>query len=308
MELLEYILRRILLAIPIFLAASILVFLLIHMAPGDPVEVLISPKLGEEAVEQRKQELGLNKPLYVQYFKFMKRFLSGNLGRSIFLQKPVSVLLAERLPPTLRLNLASLVLSYLIAIPAGIIAAMHRGQFLDYAVMGVALLGIAMPSFWLGLLLMLLFSVKLGWLPVSGYGSLAHLVLPAITLGAYGAALTSRVVRSNMLEVINKDYITTARAKGLKELLVVCKHAVRNALIPVISLLGLRIGWLIGGAVTIEVVFHRLGVGRLMINSIYRRDYPVVQAIILILAISVILGNLLADILYGLINPKIRYK
>lgn len=307
MELYEYILRRILLAIPIFLIASILVFLLIHMAPGDPVEVLINPKLGEEAVEKRKQELGLDQPLYIQYFTFMKRFLTGNLGRSIFLQEPVSVLLAERLPPTLKLNLASLVLSYLIAIPAGIFAAMHRGQFLDYTVMGVALLGIAMPSFWLGLLLMLLFSVKLGWLPVSGYGSLAHLVLPTITLGAYGAALTSRVVRSNMLEVINKDYITTARAKGLKELLVVY-HAVRNALIPVISLLGLRIGWLIGGAVTIEVVFHRLGIGRLMINSIYRRDYPVVQAIILIMAISVILGNLLADILYGLSNPKIRYK
>jgi len=307
MGLLSYIGRRVLFSLPIILVISIFVFSLVHLAPGDPVTLLVNPRLGEEAREQKRKELGLNQPLPIQYIQFMKEIITGQLGKSYYSEEKISVMLAARLPNTLALTGLGLVFSYIIAIPAGVIAALNRGKFLDYASMSVALIGLAMPQFWLGLLLMLVFSVHFNLLPVAGVGSFQHLILPSITLGAYGAALTARITRSSMLEVLHKDYIRTARAKGLKERIVCYKHALRNALIPIISLLGMRIGWLVGGAVMVEVVFTRPGIGRLMVNSIYRRDYLVVQIIILMLAFSVIAGNLLADILNSLTDPQIRY-
>jgi len=217
MGLLSYIGRRVLFSLPIILVISIFVFSLVHLAPGDPVTLLVNPRLGEEAREQKRKELGLNQPLPIQYIQFMKEIITGQLGKSYYSEEKISVMLAARLPNTLALTGLGLVFSYIIAIPAGVIAALNRGKFLDYASMSVALIGLAMPQFWLGLLLMLVFSVHFNLLPVAGVGSFQHLILPSITLGAYGAALTARITRSSMLEVLHKDYIRTARAKGLKE-------------------------------------------------------------------------------------------
>lgn len=308
MNIIHYLFRKVLWGIPVFLAATIFVFSILHIAPGSPVYKMVSPRATQEQIQQKKEEMGLTKPLYTQYFLFMKKLFTGNFGTSLYMQQPIAGILLQRIPNTLILSISAVVVSYLIAIPAGIIAATHKGGILDALTMGGALVGLALPQFWLGLLLMLLFSITLNWFPVGGIGSFKHLVLPAITLGAYGAGLNARMVRSNMLEVINRDYVRTARAKGLAEKSVVFKHALRNALLPVISLLGLRLGWLVGGAVMVEVVFTRPGVGRLLVNSIYRRDYPVVQIVILIVVIGVILGNIFADFLYGLADPRIRYE
>lgn len=307
MGLINYTIRRFLLAFPLLLVVSIFAFSLIHLAPGDPVTLLVSDRLGKEVIERKRVELGFNEPLYIQYFIFMKKIFTGKLGKSYFTNKKVSSMIAKRLPNTLALTGMALLLSYLISLPTGIVAAINRGKFLDYGSMTLALIGLAMPQFWLGLLLMLLFSVHLGWFPLSGAGSFKHLVLPSLTLGGYYAALTARITRSSMLEVLNQDYIRTARAKGLMESYVYCKHALRNALIPVISLFGMRLGWLVGGAVMVEVVFTRPGIGRLIVESIYRRDYYVVQIVILLLGFSVVIGNILADILIAIVNPKITF-
>lgn len=308
MNIVHYLLRKILWGVPVFIAASIFVFSILHIAPGSPVYKMVSPRATQKQIEQKAEEMGLNKPLYTQYFLFMKKVFTGNLGTSIYLKKPILEILRNRIPNTLVLSISALLVSYVIAIPSGIIAATHKGGILDRLAMTGALVGLAMPQFWLGLLLMLAFSITFKWFPVGGIGGIRHLVLPAITLGAYGAGLNARMVRSNLLEVINKDYVRTARAKGLSEWPVITKHALRNALLPVISLLGLRIGWLVGGAVMVEVIFTRPGVGRLLVNSIYRRDYPVVQIVILIVVIGVIVGNIMADFLYGLADPRIRYE
>lgn len=293
--------------IPLFLVVSVFVFALVHIAPGDPVDLMVSPRLGEEARQQKRKELGLDRPLYVQYFDFMQGVFTGSLGESYYTGKKISSMLLRRLPHTLALTGLAMIISYLIAIPAGVLAAINRGKVLDYVTMSVALIGLAMPQFWLGLLLILVFSVILGVLPLGGVGGLQHLILPSLTLGAYGAALTARITRSSMLEVLNKDFIDTARSKGLPDSFVFFKHALRNAITPIISLLGMRLGWLVGGAVMVEVVFTRPGIGRLMVNSIYSQDYQVVQIIILMLTISVVIGNLFADILNSLLDPKIRY-
>lgn len=308
MNIFQYVLRRMLFAIPVLLAVSLFAFSLIYLAPGDPVSLLVPVRLGEEARVKKAHELGLNRPLYVQYFSFLKGFFTGNLGQSYFYNENIGDLIIDRLPNTLSMTGLALVISYIIAIPTGVLAAVYHGKFLDLTAMVVALIGLAMPQFWLGLLLLFFFSVQLGWFPSSGTGTIMHLVLPSITFGAYGAAMTSRLTRSAMLEVLSEDYIKTARAKGLKERVVLYKHGLRNAISPIISLLGMRLGWLVGGAVMVEVVFNRPGIGRLLINSIYRRDYLVTQTLILLLAFSVIIGNLLADVLYGLANPRIRYE
>jgi len=269
---------------------------------------MVNPKMGPEVVQAVREKLGLDRPLHIQYLLFMKRILTGDLGRSLYTRQKISTIILQRLPNTVTLVATGLLLAYLSAIPLGVMAATHRGSALDYVSMSIALVGIAMPQFWLGLLLMLAFSIRLGWFPVAGYGDLKHLVLPAITLAASVMALVARVMRSSMLEFLSKDFITTARAKGLLERIVVYKHALRNALNPVIALFGLDFGWMVGGAVMVEYIFNRPGLGRLMVESIYMRDYPVIQVLILILATSVILGNLTGDILLSSVNPKIRYR
>ncbi len=293
--------------LPVLLAVTIIVFSIIHLIPGDPVRLALGEMSSQQAYDHMRTELGLDKPLYIQYFSFLWRLAHLNVGKSIIYREDVTKLLAAKLPNTLILTGSALILSYALAIPLGILAAVKRNSIIDYVSMGIAITGVSVPSFWLGFLLISLFAIQLHWFPIGGYGGIKYLVLPAITLGFGGAALVARMMRSSMLEVINQDYIVTAKAKGLRYWTVITKHALRNALIPIVTLLGLQVGWLVGGAVVIEIVFLRPGVGRLIVNSIYMRDFPVVQGVTLILAVTVILGNLLADILYAVIDPKVRY-
>jgi ABC-type dipeptide/oligopeptide/nickel transport system permease component len=280
---------------------------MIHLVPGDPVLIMVNPLASKDAIEEVRRELGLDRPLYIQYLTFMKRVLTGDLGKSLYTREKISDMIFQRLPNTLSLGVAAMLFTFVLAIPAGIISAVKRRTVMDHGCVLLSLIGLAVPQFWLGLIFILFFSVKLGWFPVAGYGDFRHLVLPAITLGAYGTAITARLTRSSMLEVIRKDYPRTARAEGLDEKIVLYKHALKNALIPIISLFGLQLGWLVGGAVMVEYVFNRPGLGRLLIESIYLRDFPVVQVTILYLVVSVILSNLIADILYALVDPRIKY-
>ncbi|HHY95731.1 MAG TPA: ABC transporter permease, partial [Firmicutes bacterium] len=261
-----------------------------------------------EVYQRIKQTLGLDRPLYEQYFLFLGRLAQGDLGRSIIMGDRVFDLITRALSVTLGLAVAGLAISYLLGVPVGIVSAVRMYSAADQLSMVGALVFVSVPPFWLGLILMYVSGLRLGWFPISGYGSLAHDVLPAITLGLGGAALVARMTRSSILEVVRQDYIRTARAKGLGEKVVIYKHTLRNALIPLISLLGLRLGWTVGGAVTLEMVFSRPGMGRLLINSILARDYPVVQGVLLVLGLAVMLGNLLADLLYAVADPRIRYR
>ena len=304
---LKYITKKLILMIPVLIGLTIIVFMILHLSDGSPVDLIVGPNATPEVYESITESLGLDKPLYVQYFTFLKGIVKGDLGKSILQNRPVSELIAERFPVTLKLGLYSIILSFLIAVPVGIIAAVNRNTYKDYVSMTGALIGISMPTFWFGLLLIYFFSYKLGWFPISGYGTVKHLVLPVITVGLTDAAVTARMVRSSMLEVIGEDYIRTAKAKGLSEKVVIYKHALKNALIPVITLLGMRIGWVFGGSVILETVFSIPGIGRLMVDAIFSRDYPVVQGAMLVLAGTVLLGNLLADILYALVDPRIKY-
>ncbi len=293
--------------LPVLLAVTIIVFSILHLVPGDPVYIALGEMASQEAYDRLHTELGLDKPLYIQYLSFLGQLFRLDLGKSIIYREDVTKLLAAKLPNTLQLTASALLLSYVLAVPLGILAAVKRNTIIDYLSMGLAIAGVSVPSFWLGFLLISVFSVQLQWFPIAGYGGIKYLVLPAVTLGFGAAAQVARMTRSSLLEVINQDYIQTAKAKGLRYEIVIIKHALKNALIPIVTLLGLRIGWLIGGAVVIEIVFLRPGVGRMLVNAIYMRDFPVVQGVTLILAITVILGNLLADILYAVINPKVHY-
>jgi peptide/nickel transport system permease protein len=307
LKLYQYAIRKVLLSIPTFFIVSVIIFSMIHLTPGDPVLMMVNPLSSKETIHQVRVELGLDKPLYIQYVSFMKRILTGDLGKSLYTHERISDMILQRLPNTLTLGIASLIFTFVLSIPAGVISAVRRRTAIDHICVVLSLIGLAVPQFWLGLILILLFSVKLGWFPVAGYTDLKHLVLPAITLGAYGTAITARLTRSSMLEVIRKDYIRTARSEGIDEKTILYKHALKNALIPIISLFGLQLGWLVGGAVMVEYVFNRPGLGRLLVESIYLRDFPVVQVAILYLVISVILANLVADILYALVDPRIKY-
>jgi len=302
-----YVIRKLLLMIPAFVGVSIIVFLMIHLPGGNPIYMIVGSQASQEYVDMVTHNLGLDKPLYIQYLIFMKNIFTGNFGRSITQRTEVLALILQRLPNTVNLCGIALILSYMLAIPLGIISAVKRGTLIDAICMMFAVIGIATPQFWLGLILLLIFSVKLGWFPVMGYGDLKHLFLPVIALSGYYISLAARVTRSSMLDSLSQDYIRTARAKGVSEKMVLYKHALKNSMIPVITLFGMELGWLIGGAVVVETVFSRPGLGRLLINSIYSRDYPVVQSLILLLALSVMLANLLADILYAVVDPRIRY-
>lgn len=307
MKLYNYVLRRLLLAIPTIIALTIIIFLLMRLAPGDPLSMAISDKAPEQAREAMRKKLGLNKPLPIQYLLFLKRLLHGNLGWSIYHQQEVSSLLLKRILPTLTLGFLSLGVSFIMALLLGTLAALKRGGIADAIIMAISLVGLAIPQFWFGLILIQVFSVQLGWLPVGGMGSFKQLILPATALGAYGMALTARVTRSNMIDVLHRDFVRTARAKGLSEFFVVGKHALRHALNAAISVTALRIGWIIGGVVMLEKVFDRMGIGRLTVQAVYSRDYPVIMAVLLLIGISVISANLLADVLYSVTDPSVRY-
>jgi len=293
--------------IPVIIGMTIVVFLLLHLSPGDPVDLIAGPRATPETIENIKINLGLDKPLIVQYFKFLINLFKGDLGTSILQQRPVTTIIKEALPVTIELGLASIIVSFFIALPLGIMAAVHRNTWKDYASMSGALVAMSLPTFWLGLMLIYFFAYKYRWFPVSGYGTWKHLVLPLIAISLTGIAINARMIRSSMLEVIRQDYIRTARSKGLPEKVVIRGHALKNALIPVVTMLGLRIGWIIGGSVITEIIFARPGVGRLMVNAIYARDYPVVQGAMVVLTASIIIGNMIADILYLILDPRIKY-
>ena len=305
---LRYFVRRMAFLVLTLLGATIVIFSMLHLAPGDPIDLIVGPNVTPEVRENIRHQYGLDRPLAVQYFSFMKSLLRGDLGESIIQHKPVSELIAERFFVTLELSLTALFISFLISIPIGIKAALKRNTVTDYALMALSLIGISMPTFWFGLMLLYIVAFKLRFFPISGYGTWRHLFLPALTIGITDAALLARMVRSSMLEVIRQDYIRTARSKGLPERVVINRHALRNALIPIITLLGLRIGWVVGGSVVVEIVFARPGLGRLMVDSILARDYPVVQGVMVVLTTCIILGNLVADILYAVVDPRIKLK
>jgi ABC-type dipeptide/oligopeptide/nickel transport system permease component len=293
--------------IPVFILCSMVIFLILHLVPGNPVDNLLHPGSPPEVREQLIKEYGLDKPIYQQYIIWLTNVFKGNLGASITEQRNVSELLLLKLPNTIALGIASLLICFILGVTLGAVSAIKQNTIVDYVGMVIALLGVSVPTFWLGLMLMLIFSVNLGWFPISGYGDLKSLVLPAFTLGLAGAGLIARITRASMLEIAQKDYIAIVRAKGISNTQVIIKHIFRNALIPIITLLGLRLGWIIGGAVTTEIVFNRPGLGRLLANSLFRRDYPVIQGALLLLIFAVMVGNLIADILYAYADPQIRY-
>ncbi len=303
----QYVVRRALLVLPTLIGVSMLIFGILRMLPGDPALAMAGVHATQELIERIREEYGLNKPIHQQYAMFMAELLRGNLGKSIRTGRPVMTEVLERLGATFELTLASMFLSVVIGLLAGIVSAAKPYTVFDYLSALFSTLGLSLPVFWLGLMLMLLFSLKLGWLPAAGRGSLAHLVLPSVTLAASSLALFARFTRSTLLEVLRYEYITTARAKGLRERTVIWRHALKNALIPIVTVIGLRFGALLSGAVLTENVFAWPGVGRLLVDSISARDYPVVQGAVLILALAFVFLNLAVDLLYGLINPRIRY-
>jgi peptide/nickel transport system permease protein len=307
-----YIIRRFGSMIIILFCVSIITFSLMHLVPGDPAyiiaERLYGHEVSEETVERVKEELGLDRPVWAQYGRWVSRALQGDFGTSYRTGLPVLSEIMGRLPATLQLALAASFISLIIAIPIAVISARKAYSLVDHASMLGAMVGVSMPNFWLGLLLILVFSVHLGWFPVYGRGGLAHLILPAITLGTGMAAVTARLTRSSLLEILKMDYIRTARAKGLEESTVVQKHALKNAFIPVVTVIGLQFGALLEGAVIVEVIFAWPGVGRLLVESIFARDFPVIQGCVFIIAVMYIIVNLLVDLSYPLLDPKIVYE
>lgn len=310
----EYAMRKIVNAIPILIGVSILVFLLVHLTPGDPARILAGPEAYEEDIAAIRERLGLNDPIHVQYWRFISSAVRLDFGRSFRTQRPVTQDILMRFPNTLQLAMVAITWSVIFGVGIGVYAGVRPNSIGDSLSMGAALVGVSAPSFWKGLLLMLIFAYWLGWLPASGMGEsffsadgLKRMIMPAITLGTGTAAVMARMTRSSMLEVLNQDYIRTARSKGLSERNVVYRHALRNALIPVVTLIGLQLGVLMGGAVITEQVFAWPGVGTLVINGINARDYPMVQACILLIATIFVVVNLLVDLTYSLIDPRIRY-
>jgi ABC-type dipeptide/oligopeptide/nickel transport system permease component len=293
-------------AIVVVLGVCTLVFLLIHLVPGDPVEAMLGESARPADRAALRADLGLDRPLWEQYLAYLSGVVRLDFGVSFQDRRPVSELLAERIPPTLELAAAALVLALLLAVPLGVVAARHRGDWLDSSAMGFSLLGISIPNFWLGPMLILVFSLWLGWTPVSGREGAGSLVLPAVTLGTGLAAILARMVRSSVLEVLGEDYVRTARAKGLSEAAVLWRHALRNAWLPVLTLVGLQLGGLLGGAVITETVFAWPGVGSLMVEAIQSRDYPVVQACVLLISLTYVLVNTLTDLVYAWVDPRIR--
>ncbi len=310
-----YLVHRLLALIPVMAVVVTVVFLIIHLIPGDPVSVMLGPDATAAQVEAARRSLGLDLPLHEQLLHFYSRIVRGDLGQSYFLDRPVLVALAERAEPTLVLTFSALLVAVVIGVPSGVVAAAHPGTVWDRLLMLGALLGVCVPGFWLSLNFIYLFAVRLGWLPAAGYtsvfvdplGALRYMVLPAVSLGLNQSALIARISRSCMLEALSQDYVRTAQAKGLSERTVTYVHAFRNALVPVVTVIGITMAVLIGGAVVTEVVFNIPGLGRLIISAILRRDYPVVQGVVLVTAAAYVLINFVVDVLYTFIDPRIRY-
>ncbi len=298
----------------VLVVVGVIAFLLIHLAPGDPASVMLGSNATQDQVDRLRQQLALDRPLPVQFAAWSSRVLQGDLGISHFAQKPVLQVLAQRAEPTLILTSMSILVAILIGVPTGIVAAIRRGGVVDQGALGLALLGASVPSFWLGLSLILFFAVRLGWFPSSGilplasggFESLRYYVLPALALGFPNSALITRITRSSMLDVLNQDYVRTAESKGVSPFRVIIRHALRNALVPIVTVIGLTIASLMGGAVVTETVFSIPGVGRLVVQSVLRRDYPVIQAAILLVATIYVLVNLAVDLLYVWVDPRIR--
>src|SRR3990170_5416052 len=301
-----YLLKRVVLALPVLLGVSIVVFTMIRLIPGDPAQLMAGQAATQEIITEIRRDLGLDRPIVVQYAYFLRNAARGDLGYSLFNRAPVIEELALRFPRTVRLGVASMLIAGAIGIPAGIISATRHLSWIDSLVMVVALAGVSMPVFWLGLNLILVFAVRLHWLPAIGHESWAHLILPAVTLGAASAAMIARMTRSAMLEVMRQDYVRTARAKGVAEPTVIGRHALRNALIPVVTVAGLQLGTLLSGAVLTESVFAWPGVGRLLVDAVLARDYPVIQGAVLLIAMTFVLLNVLVDVLYAVLDPRIR--
>jgi peptide/nickel transport system permease protein len=298
------------------LVVATVAFVLIHLAPGDPASIIAGPYAAPEDIEKLRHQLGLDEPLPAQLVRWYGRLLTGNLGDSIFLRRPVTEAIAERLEPTLLLTTWSTLIAILMGVPAGIVAARHHNSAVDQSMMGLALLGLSIPNFLLGLLMILVFGVGLGWLPVAGYApleaglwpNLRSLLMPSLSLGLVQSALIARITRSSMLDVLREQFVLTGRAKGLSERVVVYKHALKNAIIPTLTVIGITFAILIGGAVVIETVFNIPGLGRLIISAVLRRDYPVIQGVVLVIALAYTAVNLLVDLAYLVIDPRIRYQ
>jgi len=324
----RYVAQRLLHTLVVLFGVALLTFGLIHLTPGDPVLVMLGQDATPSELERLRHLLELDQPLHIQFVNYLGRLATGQLGDSIFQRQPVARLLAERFPATVELTLAAMLVAIVVGMLTGMISALRPYSAFDVVAMFVALSGVAMPVFWLGMLAILLFSLQLGWLPSFGRGepvtdavgawvrfgdpmdvidSFKHLLMPALTLGAFSAALISRLVRSALLEVLGQDYVRTARAKGVRAVLVIAGHALPNALIPVVTVIGLQVGTLLGGAIIAETIFAWPGIGRLLIQAINQRDYPLVQGIVLMTALVVSAINLVVDLLYGVINPRVRY-
>ena len=302
----RYFIRRLLLTIPVLLGVATLVFSLIHFIPGDPAQAMLGEGAAPEDVAQLRARLGLDEPLLVQYGAFLQGLMRGDLGVSLRNDQPVLQQILERMPATAELALASMTVAVLIALPLGIMAAVWRGTAVDHSAMTLSLVGLSVPNFWLGPLLAIVFAVELGWLPVGGRGTLAHLVLPAVTLGAALAAILARMTRASLLEELEEPYVLAARAKGVSRSRAILHHAFRNSLIPIVTILGLQFGVVLTGAVITETIFAWPGIGRLLIQSISFRDYPTVQGCVLLIAVTYVGVNLVTDLTYGFLDPRIR--
>lgn len=309
---LKYVLKRLLLVFVVVLGVTVVTFSAMHFAPGDPAEIIAVARYGEDLtqgeIEWVRATEGLDAPVYIQYLRWLEHVLHLDLGKSQITYEDVLEEILTRFPATLVLAISSLILSLLIALPTGIISAIRKNTIVDNACMTGALLGVSMPNFWLGLLLIWLFSLSLGLLPSFGYGGIKHLILPTITLGTSMAAITTRLTRSSMLDVLNQDYIVMAKAKGLDARTILLKHALKNAMLPVITFVGLQLGFLLGGAVIVETIFAWPGIGKLLVDSIYARDFALVQGCVLFIAVIFALSNLAVDIIYAYLDPRIRYE
>jgi ABC-type dipeptide/oligopeptide/nickel transport system permease component len=304
----RFLVRRVLLTLPVLFGVATLVFSLIHLVPGDPVQAMLGESASQEDVSQLRSKLGLDRPLYLQYVNFLRNAVVGDLGTSLRTNQPVARVIAERLPATFELAGAAMIVALVVAVPLGVLAAVRVGTPIDHSATTLALVGISMPTFWLGPLLAIVFSVMLGWFPVSGRGTLANLVLPAITLGVPLAAVLARMTRASVLEELRELYVLAARARGVSRARAILRHALRNSLIPIVTVLGLQLGSVLTGAVITETIFAWPGVGRLLIQSISARDYPAVQGCVLLIALTYVSTNLLVDVAYGLLDPRIRYE
>lgn len=303
-----YVLKRLLASVVVLLSMMFLVMLIMELIPGDPAALMLGENATQEMVDKLRYQLGLDRPIFTRYLEYVWSIAHGDLGRSIREMAPVSTLLKETWPETLKLTLAAMLLTLGVGLPIGIASGAKPGSILDHVSRVVSLLGLCMPVFWIGLILIYFFSVSLRWFPVGGTGTWRHLVLPAVTMSAYTVATLARMTRSSMMEVLNEDYVRTARAKGLSFWAVVVRHGFRNSMIPIVTIFGMQVGQLMGGAILTETVFAWPGMGRLMIGAIMERDYPLVQGTVLVFAAAFILINFLVDLSYGLINPQVARK